>query len=78
MSVRFKGHNNNTIVYSKGMTDKDIMDVLSRRIQKRQVELDRRKWIVDEYNSLLKKQNTDKQWLAEFNKGFSVVKKEPE
>ena len=72
-SVRFKGKNHNTIVYSSGMSDKDIIEVLERRIKKRQVEIDKRKWIYDEYNSLFTKQLIDKNWLADFkSKRISV------
>lgn len=75
-SVKFKGKNNNTIVYSSGMTDEDIVDVLTKRIQKRQIELDKRKWIYDEYISLLEKQKVDKDWINAFSNGFTVGSKQ--
>lgn len=74
-SVRYKGKNNNTIVYSKGMSDRDIIDVISKRIEKRQIELDKRKWIYDEYLSLSEKQKVDKSWLSAFSNGFTIEKK---
>lgn len=72
-TVRFKGKYNNTIVYSKGMTDSEIISVLEKRISKRQIELDKRKWIYDEYISLCRLQDLDVKWLNDFKNGFSVM-----
>lgn len=70
--IRFKGKNNDTIVYSSGMSDNDVIEILERRIKKRQVELDKRKWIYVEYCSLMKLQKIDERWLKNFHNGFSI------
>ena len=49
--------------YTKGASKEDVMSFLSSRIAKRQKEIDKREWIVREYNSLIKKQEEDKSWL---------------
>lgn len=53
----------NTIYYPKGATRSDVIAELKRRISKRQIEIERREWIVKQYESLLKKQDEDKKWL---------------
>lgn len=74
-NVRFKGKNNNTIVITSGMTDKDVVEVLQKRLAKRQIEIDKRKWLVDEYISLTKKQEIDRKWLYAFeHENFSIEK----
>lgn len=54
---------NTTLVYSKGATKEQIVEFIRNRISKRQIEIDRRQWIVDEYNRILEKQKQDQEWL---------------
>lgn len=67
MAVRFT-NKGRTIVYRKGQSRLDVIAELEKRIAKRQKELDKRRWIVDEYNSLLSKQAEDRSWVIELNK----------
>ena len=62
LSIRYKnkGH---TLVYKKGQSRLEVQTELEKRIAKRQKELDKRQWIVNEYNSLLCKQAEDRDWL---------------
>lgn len=60
MRLSFK---KNTIIYPKGATRSDIVKELERRISKRKIEIERREWIVKQYESLVKKQAEDVGWL---------------
>lgn len=62
MGVRYK-KNGNTIVYSKNMTQQQVMDAIRKRMATRQKEIEKRQWIVDEHKSLLEKQAQDQEWL---------------
>lgn len=55
---------NTVIHYTKGMTNEDAIKEIEKRMRKRQKELDKRQWIVDEYNSLKEKQLVDRDWLG--------------
>lgn len=58
---------NTTLVYSKGATREQIIEFIKNRIEKRQIELDKRQWIIDEYNRIMEKQKQDKEWLDYIN-----------
>ena len=61
MAVQYKG---NVICYTKGMSRDDVMTAIKKRMAKRELELQKRKWIFDEYNSLKAKQDQDASWLS--------------
>lgn len=63
MKVVYKDKGNR-IVYTKGMTQDQIIEFIKNRMAKRQKELDKRQWIVDEYRSLSSKQAEDNEWLS--------------
>lgn len=60
---KFVKYRKNTIVYAKGMTKKDIIDVIKKRMEKRETELQKRHWIVIEYKAIEAKQKNDQEWL---------------
>lgn len=66
MKVRYT-NKNTTLEYSKGATKEQIVEFIQNRIVKRQIEIDRRQWIADEYNRLLEKQRQDQEWLDYIN-----------
>lgn len=70
MKVHYKD-NNTTLVYSKGATREDIITYIQERIEKRQAELNKRQWVVDEYNRISEKQKQDIDWL-------DYIKRHPE
>ena len=65
MKVTYK--RGNTIVYTKGMSLKQVIEFIERRMEKRAEELKKREWIVKEYRSLEAKQAEDRQWLSWLN-----------
>lgn len=71
MNVRYKG---NTIIYTKGATKEDVINCLEKRMQKREVEMAKREWIVKEYRSLEAKQAEDRSWLAWVRTSWDVSK----
>lgn len=62
MGIHFK-KNGNQIVYTKGMTNAKAIEFLKKRVAKREKEMQKRKWIYDEYNSLLKLNKLDNEWI---------------
>lgn len=52
------------IVCTKGSNNASVIAELRKRVEKRKIELDKRKWIYDEYLSLLKKQELDLEWIG--------------
>ena len=60
MSVRYKG---NTIIYKKGMTTQDCINVIEKRIKKRTEEIKIYEIFYKKYLSLEKKQKEDREWL---------------
>ena len=69
MAVRYKG---NVILFTKGMSRDDVMNAIKKRMDKRATELEKRKWIYDEYNSLKAKQDEDAIWLAWCEKNLTT------
>lgn len=66
MKVHYK-NKGNTIVYTKGMSLKQVIEFIERRMKKRDEELKKREWIVKEYRSLEAKQAEDRMWLTWLN-----------
>lgn len=60
--VKYK-NKNRTIVYSRGMTNDDAIKEIEKRMGNREKEIYKREWIVKEYNSLIQKQEIDREWL---------------
>ena len=70
--VKYK-KNGNCIVYSKGSNNDSVIVELRKRVEKREKELQKRKWIYDEYLSLLKKQELDRGWIATLERNDVVL-----
>ena len=60
MKIRYK---KNTIIYTKGMTTKDCIDVIQKRINKREEEMKIYEHFYLKYVNLKKKQDEDYLWL---------------
>ena len=60
---KFVRYKKNTIICAKGMTKEDVIEVITKRMEKRKPELQKRLWIVLEYKSLEAKQKQDQEWL---------------
>ena len=60
MKIRYK---KNTIIYTKGMTTKDCIDVIQKRINKREEEMKIYEHFYLKYINLKKKQDEDYLWL---------------
>ena len=59
-TVRF---NKNTLIYSKGMSTQDCLDVLNKRYDKRAEEMKIYEPFYKKYVSLQKKQEEDLSWI---------------
>lgn len=72
MRIRFS-NKNRVIHYTRGMTDSDVINILEKRIAKRSLELEKRLWIVKQYESFSKAQENDKSWLSLFKSGSFTI-----
>ena len=63
LGITFK-KNGDMIVYPKGMSNDEAILYLENRIKRRDKQLLKRQWIVDEYNTLLSKQKLDREWIT--------------
>ncbi len=67
---------NTVIHYKKGMTNEDAIKEIENRMRKRMKELDKRQWIVDEYNSLKEKQEVDREWIGILKRNEVILNQE--
>lgn len=61
------------IVYTRGMTNQDAIKLLNKRISNREKEIQKRKWIVDQYNSLVAANELDKSWVISLSNNSVVL-----
>lgn len=75
---KFVRYKKKTIVYAKGMTKEDVIDVIKKRMEKRKTEIQKRLWIVLEYKALEAKQATDQDWLSWVERNWENTPNETE
>ena len=61
ITVKYKG---NIMTHTKGATAEQVIEVIEKRMARREQELQKREWVVKEYRSLEAKQAEDREWLA--------------
>lgn len=71
MAIKIKG---NLLTYTKGMTTEKLILHFRSRIEKREKEIEKREWIVKEYNSLVEKNKVDRGWLVWLEKELEKEK----